>query len=223
MCVQVVLAVLGLQTTHEDIPDRVKSRFWSIASVLYLHRPLHVSAVLGGHNSVKVGRRHNLMSARSRYAMDAARGDEDGPEFLCAMKTAAMEYLHSNTAQHLHNCDRNVLTKQVIEVWHQIIRYSQCSPEELHEVLCAVVDLLDPSSDSLAKLDSFSMSTVDTEAFGRRRNSFHSVEKPEVMEQNPEVTEQNVHIMECKVAGCSFLSAVLDIVTEVLPCPCVRV
>ena len=45
--------VLGLGTRYEDIPDRVKSLFWSVASVVYLHRPLHPSTILGVRTPVR--------------------------------------------------------------------------------------------------------------------------------------------------------------------------
>ena len=148
----VVLAVLGLNATREDIPDRVESLFWSIVSVLYLQRPLHVSTVLGGHTAAKDASPRGRMAARQPSAH--ADGDEEGAEFLCAMKAAAMDYLQKNTSQPLSNPDRNRLTKQVIEVWHQILRYSQFSPEELQDVVLVALNLLEPESDTALAMDS---------------------------------------------------------------------
>ena len=108
-----MLAVLGLNATHKDIPDRVKSLFWSIASELYLYRPLHISTVLGGHSAVKDCSLDPGLGPTPRPASEPGSCEEAGSEFLSAMKVAAMDYLQSNTEQHLANPDRNHLTKQV--------------------------------------------------------------------------------------------------------------
>ena len=44
---EILVAVLGLNTVYDAIPDRVKSLFWSIASVVYLHRSGLVSPERG--------------------------------------------------------------------------------------------------------------------------------------------------------------------------------
>ena len=133
---EVLVAVLGLGTVYGAIPDRVKSRFWSIASVVYLHRPLHTSTLLGIHTAIKdcsqletshvdgteswtrtgiragCSPRHSAsVSAKASAGTPSCEG-EDHP-FLSRMKAAATEYLRHNTRQSLQQPDRNILTKQV--------------------------------------------------------------------------------------------------------------
>ena len=135
-CPQVLVAVLGLDAVQEGIPDSVKSLFWSIASAVYLHRPLHTSTVLGVRTAVRdcsdLGagaacgkaepsspmsplspRSPNSSMSRctsSPSSQEDVVADED---FLCAMKAAATDYLRRNRQQHLNSPHRMILSKQV--------------------------------------------------------------------------------------------------------------
>ena len=117
------MAVLGLDTVYEKIPDRVKSRFWSIASVVYLHRPLHTSTILGIHSAVKdcsqlQGLEGGAPSSCTMSSVSLSRNvntpsPNDDHEFLSGMKYAATDYLRHSTKQNVQQPDRNILTKQV--------------------------------------------------------------------------------------------------------------
>ena len=105
-------------TVYEGIPDRVKSLFWSIASVVYLHRPLHVSTILGVQIAVRDCSRleDGSMCSKPESPSKAEESAAEDKEFLRAMNVAATDYLRRNTKQLLHQPDRNMLTKQVIQV-----------------------------------------------------------------------------------------------------------
>ena len=126
---EILVAVLGLDTPHDDIPDRLKSRFWSIASVLYLDKPSHTPTVLGVRTVVKdcswlstqhasqksgdLGFIPPAIEPTSPCSLGMPSADEIDKDFLSAMKIAATSYLKQNTAQVLYQADRNILTKQV--------------------------------------------------------------------------------------------------------------
>ena len=114
-CRDVLVAILGLNTVHEDLPDRVKSLFWSIASYVYLYQPLHTSAVLGVHTAVRDCSRLDDKDGyvRTRRLVNDEPVTAEVNSFLSAMKAAAMDYLRRNTKQFLLQPDRNCLTKQV--------------------------------------------------------------------------------------------------------------
>ena len=80
------MAVLGLNTVHDDIPYSVMCLFWSIASVLYIHRPMHAPTVLGIRNTVKDCR------PGAKLQTPKARGHAPS-KFLMAMKAAGLKYL----------------------------------------------------------------------------------------------------------------------------------
>ena len=134
---EVLVAVLGLDAVQEGVPDSVKSLFWSIASAVYLHRPLHPSTVLGVRTAVRdcsqleAGRaprkaegpsspRSPASSSRSSgTGSDTPGSDEQedlaaDQEFLRAMKAAATDYLRQNRQQYLNQPYRSILTKQVL-------------------------------------------------------------------------------------------------------------
>ena len=114
---EILVAVLGLHTKYDAIPDRLKSLFWSIASVVYLHRPLHSSTLLGVEAPVRYcvleGAGGGGGVAQNPLRFDAVVDDQ---AFLGAMKSAATDYLRRNTKQNLFQPERNILTKQVIQV-----------------------------------------------------------------------------------------------------------
>ena len=107
---EMLVAAIGLGTPHHDIPDRVKSRLWSIVSVVYLMRPSHAPTVLGVRGIVKD------CCAGQRPRGNGERTENLDWEFLGAIKSAATDYLRRNTEQELSRPERNLLTHQVIKV-----------------------------------------------------------------------------------------------------------
>ena len=78
----------------------------SIASVVYLHRPLHPSTVFGVHTAVKDCSHLNGPTEHQRmsrtFTDDNIQDNYGNPEFLAAMEAAATDYLRRNTVQNLY-------------------------------------------------------------------------------------------------------------------------
>ena len=122
---------------------------------------------------------------------------------------------------------------QVIQVWDQIIHYSECTKEELQDVVFILLELLDGTSDDLEpNSPSFNLSTnilsklsprTPPGSGGRARSASPGGKKKRPSTQlvnRYEVSEFNLHIMECKLAVCRLLLVVLDLLaSEELVCP----
>ena len=89
-----LVAAIGLDTPHHSIPDRAKSLFWSIASLVYLDRPSHAPTVLGARCIVKDCSGN---AQRPRTRGEAANAGDTA--VLGAMKLAATAYLRRNVVQ----------------------------------------------------------------------------------------------------------------------------
>ena len=91
--------------------------------MVYLDRPSYAPTVLGARIVVKdcsyIDAEKGGSKARKATPLSVCETSEADHKFLSAMKSAAIEYLQQNTEQYLYRADRNILTKQVIQVCRQ--------------------------------------------------------------------------------------------------------
>ena len=55
--------------------------------------------------------------------------------------------------QYLESPERNMLTKQVIHVWDQVMQYSEYTLEELRAIVAILLQLIDGSTDQVLGMD----------------------------------------------------------------------
>ena len=94
----------------------------------------------------------------------------------------------------------SIACPQVIQVWDQIIHYSECTDEELHDVVLILLELMDGTSDVMVP--------VKTGTSLGLLSHFHAA-APEA--NRYEFSESNLYIMECKLAVCKLLLVMLDL------------
>ena len=96
------------------------------------------------------------------------------------------------------------------QVWDQIIHYSECTDEELRDVVLILLELLDGTSDVMQSSSPTLMraGTFFSPSAARAKG------KSAVPENRYEVSEFNLHIMECKLAVCNLLLVVLDLLAS---------
>ena len=206
---ELLVAVLGLDTQHNDIPDRAKSLFWSIASMVYLDRPSYAPTVLGARILVKDCSQGT--ASKRVLPLGVSEPGHTDRKFLLEVRTAAKEYLRQNTEQHLQRSDRNTLTKQVIRVWHRIVQYGECTADELQDVMSVLLQLVDGASDVMQPETPLPRHFPAKE--GPRYGTASRPYRAPAVDRYA-ATEQNRHIMECKVAACELFLLALDLLAE---------
>ena len=101
-----------------------------------------------------------------------------------------------------------VTSRQVIQVWDRIIRFSECSDAELLDVVHVLLELLDGRSDGMHHNPLVAKSTMLFSGSLGRLSPFKR-KAPRV--NRFESSELNLHIMECKLGVCNLLVLVLDL------------
>jgi len=182
---KLVLQVLGIGSTHKDLPDKFVHCFYQLCTRLHLDKRGPMQTALTKIVVWSQVDPHGYPSLDAWFQKRTSNIDEG----IASLKAASLVFLSQNPVQIADQGDRNNLIQTNLEMWHVFLQQSQCTFAEVKELLQYLLPLLDYRTD---------------------RKNAGGTGGWERFSSDP----ANLNIMACKGKACDILHAILDSMVE---------
>ena len=139
---EMILAAIGTQAKHTNLPRTIQAQFYSLATHLHLTNPVGAFGLLGIENKVIPWASIQAGTSSSSFLRGSHDMGPDEEKFIDVLKESALDLLstlHYDFGTRARTTD---LAKTVVQMLVQVVVYGQCTKDDLDKILNEILPLL---------------------------------------------------------------------------------